>query len=51
MGFGKLLRQDFVKKEEIGVGLYSDVYRLISFKLSMMIETTKLNILLSVWMT
>ena len=51
MGFGKLLRQDFAKKEEIGVGLYSDVYIQISFKLSMMTETTKLYILLSVWMT
>ena len=33
------------------VGLYSDIYRPISFKLGMMIETTKFYILISVWMT
>ena len=32
------------------VGLYSDFYSLVSFKLYMMIETTKLYILMSVWM-
>ena len=29
------------KEEEETVGFYSDIYRLISFKLSMMIESTK----------
>ena len=33
------------------VGLYSHIYKLISFKLGMMIEITKLYILISVWMT
>ena len=33
------------------LGLYFDIYRPISFKLDMMIETTKLYILISVWMT
>ena len=32
-------------------GLCSDIYRPISFKFSIMIETTKLYILISVWMT
>ena len=33
------------------VGLYSDICGLISFKLGMMAESTKLYILISVWMT
>ena len=32
-------------------GLLSDIYWQISFKLGMMIQTTKLSILISVWMT
>ena len=32
------------------IGFYSDIYRQISFKLSMMIETTKLYFLIPVWM-
>ena len=32
---------DFVKKT-FSVGLFSDIYRLLSFKFGMMIETTKL---------
>ena len=35
-------------RSEICIGLYSDIYRLISFKLGMMIETTELYILISV---
>ena len=41
---------DFVKKN-FNIGLHSDIYRVTFFKLSMMIETTKRNILISVWMT
>ena len=37
---------DFVKKKNFNVGLYSDIYRLISFKLCMLIKTTKLYILI-----
>ena len=33
------------------VGLHSDIYRPISFKLGMMVEITGLYILISVWMT
>ena len=33
------------------VGLHSDIYRLISFKLSMMIEMTECYILMAVWVT
>ena len=33
-------------KKKLNIGLYSDIYRLISCKLSMMIETTKLFILI-----
>ena len=39
---------DFVKNKT--VGLYSDIYRLISSKLSLMIETATLHILIPVWM-
>ena len=41
---------DFVKKN-FNVGLCSDNKRLVSFKFGMMMETTKLYILISVWMT
>ena len=39
------------KKTTFNIDLYSDIYRLISFKLGMVIETTKFYILKSVWMT
>ena len=39
------------KKKNFNVGLYSDIYRLISFKFGMIIQITKLNILMPVWMT
>ena len=35
----------------INIGLYSDIYRPISFKLAMMIGTTKIYISMSFWMT
>ena len=35
----------------LDIDLYSDIYRLVSFKLSMTIETTQLYIFISVWMT
>ena len=41
---------EFVKKK-IDIGLYLDIYRPVFFKLSVMIETTKLYIFMSVWMT
>ena len=52
----------FVRQEEnltivislqntVSAGLYSDSYRPVSFKLGVMVETTKLYILISVWMT
>ena len=37
--------------ENFGIDLYSDIYRMISLKLDMMIETTKLYIFIRVWMT
>ena len=42
---------DFVKKKSFNIGLYSDIYGQISFKLGIMIETTKLYILISVLVT
>ena len=33
------------------IGFFSDIYRLISFKLGMMIETTSLYIVVPVWIT
>ena len=39
------------KPNTFSIVLYSDIYRLISFKLGMMRETTKLFILILVWMT
>ena len=39
------------KQKTWSFDLYSDIYRLISFKFSMAIETTKLYILILVWMT
>ena len=44
---------DFVRKKDkpIRVGLYSNIYRPISFKLSIMIKIIELYILISVWMT
>ena len=41
---------DFVK-QNFNIGLHSDIYRPVSFKLSMMVETTKLYILIYVWLT
>ena len=38
-------------EKNFNVGLYSDIYRQISFEFSVMIKTTKLYILISVWMT
>ena len=40
---------NFINKN-INIVLYSNIYRPISLKLGMMIETTKLYILISVWM-
>ena len=37
--------------KNFNVGLYADIYRPISFNLSMMIEIPKLYILVQVWMT
>ena len=45
---------DFIKKKKknrVNTGLYSDIYRPISFKLGVMIETTKFCSLISVWVT
>ena len=39
------------QKPPFNIGFYSDSYLPISFKPSMMIKTTKLYILISVWMT
>ena len=39
------------KKKKENVGFYLDIYRPMFFKLGRMIETTKLYILISVWMT
>ena len=39
------------KNKQLNNGLYSDVYRLVSFKLSLMIKTAMLYILISVWVT
>ena len=52
----KLCSGDFIQgkkkmEEEISVGLCSDIYRAISYKLSMMIDTTELYCLIPVWMT
>ena len=41
---------DFVKKS-LHVGLYSYIYGPISFKLGVMIMTTKFYVLIAVWMT
>ena len=38
-------------KNNFSIGLYSDIYRLIFFKLGMIIKTTKLYIFISNWMT
>ena len=38
---------DFIKKTTFSIDLYSDIYRLIS----LIVETTKLYISVSVWMT
>ena len=46
----KTLLYDFVKNN-FNVGLYSDIYRSIAFKLGMMRETAMLYVLISVWMT
>ena len=37
--------------ESFNAGLHLSIYRLISFKLGVMIKTTKIYILRSVWMT
>ena len=42
---------DFVFKKHFKIGLYSDIYIPISFKLGMMIRISKLYILVSVWMS
>ena len=39
-----------IRKQNFNICLYSDIYR-ISFKLGLMIETTKFYILILVWMT
>ena len=39
------------KQKKLNVGVYSDIYRPISFKLFMMIRTINPYILISVWMT
>ena len=39
------------KRENYDVGLYSNIYLPLSFKLGLMIETTMLCILISVWKT
>ena len=38
-------------RKQINIDEYSNIYRPISFKLGMMIETTKVYILIPVWMT
>ena len=38
-------------KQRFNVGLYSDIYRPVSFKLGMMMEASKLYILISAWTT
>ena len=37
--------------KNFNIGLYSDIYRQISFKHGIIIETSKFYILISVWMT
>ena len=39
------------RSKNVCIGFYSNIWRLISFKLYMMIETIELCILISVWMT
>ena len=41
----------FVWKQNLNVGLFSDIWRPIYFKLGMMIRTTKLYMLIPVWIT
>ena len=48
-GYAKKNKQ--TNKQNFYVGLYSDVYRPISFKLGLIIETTKLYILVSALMS
>ena len=38
-------------EKPFNVGLFSDIYGLVSFKVSMIIEATKLYVVISVWMT
>ena len=38
-------------KKNFNIGLYSYIYRSISFRLGVMLETTKLYVLISVWVT
>ena len=40
----------FKKKDTFSISLYSDIYGPISFRLGLMIGTTKLYVLISVWM-
>ena len=51
----KSLLNDFVKqkktKEKFDAGLRSDVYRLISFQLGLMIDSSELYCLIPVWLT
>ena len=39
------------KNKQKNSGMYSDIFRLISFKLGMIIKTTRVYMLVSVWMT
>ena len=39
----------FCMKKNLNIGLYSDIYRSLSFKLGMKIETTTHNIFILVW--
>ena len=47
---GRKYFYDFCTKR-INIGLYSNIYRLMSFKLGMIIKTSELYIFVSVWMT
>ena len=54
----RTLLMDFVrktkkkkKKNTFNIGLFSDIYRPISIKLSIILETTRHYVLISVWMT
>ena len=40
-----------IKQKNFNISLYSDIYECVPFKLGLMIETSELYILTSVWMT